>query len=111
MKSESNPVININTGECEYNEGFKIGTTTKEDGGAEAGAKKELNKDYNVVGSNCAKMVQSALVGAGQKDGSPSIASKFASYMLSLIAGVANDKSLNTIYDRIKDQNDGSIVY
>jgi hypothetical protein len=111
MKSESNPVINTKTGEREYKEGFKIETTAKEDRGAEAGATKELNKDYKVLGSNCAKTVQSALVGAGQKDGSPSLASKVAIYMLSPIAGVANDKTPNAIYDRIKDQNHGSLVY
>jgi hypothetical protein len=56
-------------------------------------------------------MVQSALVGAEQKDGSPSLASKAVNYMLSPIAGVANDKTPNAIYDRIKDQNDGFLVY
>lgn len=111
MKSKFNPVVNAKTGEREYKGGFKIETTAKEDRGAEAGATKELNKDYKVLGSNCAKTVQSALVGAGQKDGSSSLTSKVASYMLSPIAGVANDETPNAIYDRIKDQNDGPLIY
>jgi hypothetical protein len=45
-----NPVINSKTGEREYSEGYLIPATAKEDRAAEAGAKKELAKYYNVLG-------------------------------------------------------------
>jgi uncharacterized protein RhaS with RHS repeats len=67
MKSDLNPVVNKKTGEREYTEGYQIPTTAKQDRAAEAGAKKELAKDYNVLGSNCACTVQSALESGGKR--------------------------------------------
>jgi len=68
-----NPIIDKKTGQREYTQGFEIATTAKEDRAAEAGAIKELNKEYNVLGSNCAATVQNALKGTGKNDGSPTV--------------------------------------
>ncbi|MCX6299494.1 MAG: hypothetical protein NTY72_10425, partial [Bacteroidetes bacterium] len=77
--------------------------------GAEAGAKKELDKDYNVLGSNCATMVQNALDGANKKDGSTSLI-KTILYIASPILGLIDQKTPNIIYQRIKDQNNGTVI-
>jgi YD repeat-containing protein len=107
LNSDQNPVINTKTGEREYSEGYIIPTTPSQDRGAEAGAEKELAKPYAVLGSNCIVTVQSALTGAGLKDGSPSTWSSIWHWTLSPFAGEINDKTPNIIYDRIKDQNPG----
>jgi RHS repeat-associated protein len=119
MKSDMNPVIDAKTGAREYSEGLLIPTTAKEDRKAEAGAKSELKKDYNVLGSNCAVTVQNALDGAGKKDGSPSLLSNAAAAAGGALVGgpagaaaavTANEKTPRLIYERIKDQNNGQVV-
>lgn len=114
-----NPVIDAKTGAREYSEGLLIPTTAKEDRKAEAGAKSELKKDYNVLGSNCAVTVQNALDGAGKKDGSPSLLSNAAAAAGGALVGgpagaaaavTANEKTPRLIYERIKDQNNGQVV-
>ncbi len=108
MKSNKN-LVDKKTGQREYTQGFVISTSAKEDRGAEAGAKKELDKDYNVLGSNCATMVQNALDGANKKDGSTSLI-KTILYIASPILGLIDQKTPNIIYQRIKDQNNGTVI-
>jgi hypothetical protein len=119
MKSDLNPVTDAEKGEQEYAEGYLIPATAKEDRAAEKGAQKELDKDYNVVGSNCAKTVQSGLSNAGKKDGSPSFLSNAAAGVAGgIVAGpvgvaaaqTVNEKTPRLIYERIKDQNQGTVV-
>jgi len=111
MKSNKNPVTNEKTGEREYTQGFKINTTAEQDRGAEAGVNKELKKDYKVLGSNCATTVQSALIGAGQKDGSPSTSETIKNWLISPMVGTANQKMPNAVYYRVKMQNEGEYVF
>lgn len=68
--SEYNP-IDEETNQSKYTEGYLIPTTSEEDVEAINAAKSELNKNYNVIGSNCAVTVQSALSAAGKKTGNP----------------------------------------
>lgn len=118
MKSKLNPV-DKETGKREYEEGYSIKTTEKEDRAAEKGALKELSKDYNVLGSNCAKTVQSGLKAAGKEDGSPSALSTAAAVVAgaavagpvgAAAAATANEKTPRIIYERIKDQNEGKVI-
>ncbi len=118
MKSDKNP-IDDKTGEREYTEGYLIPATPKEDRAAEKGALKELDKDYNVAGSNCAKTVQSGLNGAGKQDGSPSFMSTAAAGTVgavvagplgAAVAAKINEKTPRLIYERIKDQNQGKVI-
>ena len=53
----------------EYTIGYLIPTNMEQDARARAGAKLEIEKDYNVFTSNCAQTVQSALKGAGLNPG------------------------------------------
>ena len=69
LQSDKNPV-DPETNEREYTEAYVIPATPEEDRKAEEGAMGELSKDYWVLGSNCAKTVQSALKNAGKDDGS-----------------------------------------
>ena len=62
FKSSDNPIVD---GVPEYTEGFLIKTTTKQDEKVKNGISKELNKDYNVLSSNCAQAVQEGLKNAG----------------------------------------------
>ena len=118
LKSNLNPV-NKETGKREYTEGYLIQSTKKEDRAAEKGANVELSKKYNVLGSNCATTVQSALSAAGKDDGSASPASLISTYISgSAIAGpvggaaaaTAVEKTPNLIYQRIKKENNGKVV-
>ena len=119
FKSDLNPVTDKKTGEREYTDGYLIPTTTEQDEKVEAGAKDELDKNYNVLGSNCVKAVQSALNNAGKKDGRPSFWSNARAAILGgVLAGqfgaaaamTINEKPPNKIYERIKDQNQGTVV-
>ncbi|MFD0763215.1 hypothetical protein ACFQZI_00015 [Mucilaginibacter lutimaris] len=124
MKSDLNPIVNKKTGEREYTEGYQIPTTAKEDRAAEAGAKKELAKDYNVLGSNCACTVQSALESGGKKDGRPTFLESakavtaggiilgpiLGPIMGPVAGGIAGSKTPNLIYKRIKEQNENGKV-
>lgn len=62
FKTSDNPIVD---GVPEYTEGFLIKTTTKQDEKVKNGISKELNKDYNVLSSNCAQAVQEGLKNAG----------------------------------------------
>ena len=53
----------------EYTEGYLIPTSKEQDIKARVGAEYEISKDYNVLSSNCAQTVQSALKNAGLKAG------------------------------------------
>ena len=119
MKSSDNPIIDEKTGARKYTEGYLIPATADEDRAAEKAAQKELKKDYNLVGSNCAKTVQNGLNSAGKRDGSPSF---FSSIKASIVAGIIsgpigvvaantiNAKTPILIYERIKTQNDGRVI-
>lgn len=52
-----------------YTEGYIIESTRAEDLAAKNAACNELNKPYNLLGSNCAYMVQKALEAAGKSSG------------------------------------------
>ena len=65
LRSSKNP-IDPETKQPEYTEGYLIPATAKQDEAAKRGALEELNKDYNVFDSNCAKTVQNALEKAGK---------------------------------------------
>ena len=119
MKSDKNPLTNKETGEREYTEGYLIKATKKEDRAAEKGATKELDKDYDVLGSNCAKTVQSGLEAAGKQDGSPSSMSIAVAAVAGAITGgsvgaavatTIDEKTPRLIYERIKEQNKGEVV-
>ncbi|CAN0293777.1 unnamed protein product, partial [Chrysoparadoxa australica] len=73
MSSDLNPIINDETGERKYSEGFEIASTPDQDREAEKAFKGELAKEYNVVGSNCAESVQSGLRAITWEDGSPTV--------------------------------------
>lgn len=53
----------------EYTEGYMIMTTKEQDKKAKAAVKTELDKDYNVLTSNCAQAVQQGLKSAGLNPG------------------------------------------
>ena len=74
------------------------------------GATKELNKEYDVFGSNCAQTVQSALIAAGKADGSKV---SLIDRIVNIITGVElsmHDKAPNAIYKRIKEQNEETVI-
>ncbi len=54
----------------EYTEGYVISTTPEQDLKLREGALSEINKDYNLLYSNCAQTVQKALGSAGLSNGS-----------------------------------------
>ena len=60
LRSSKNSV-DSKTKQPEYTEGYLIPATTQQDEAAKRGALEELNKNYNVLGSNCTKTVQNAL--------------------------------------------------
>ena len=53
----------------EYTEGYKMSTTKEQDEKARTAIEEELNKDYDVLSSNCAQAVQAALKAAGLNPG------------------------------------------
>ena len=66
FNSEDNPKKD---GIPEYTEGYKMSTTKEQDEKARAAIGEELNKDYDVLSSNCAQAVQAALKAAGLNPG------------------------------------------
>ena len=111
MKSTSNTVQE--DGKREYTEGYKIETTSGQDEKAKGGATKELNKEYDVLGSNCAQTVQSALSAAGKADGSKvSLIDRIVNIITGggTIGRTMQDKAPNAIYKRIKEQNEGTVI-
>ena len=104
--------IDKETSERKYAEGFLIPATPEEDIKAKDGALAELNKKYNVLGSNCAATVQSALHAAGKRDGFPTYAtpSTFQDGAGSFIDLLIRAKTPNIIYDNIKKQNKGEVI-
>ncbi len=111
LKDNSLNPINKETGKREYTEGFLIPLTKDQDRKAENGAKSELDKKkYNVVGSNCATTVQSALRAAGKKDGTPSFLRRMIVSGISTTLAVVDEKMPRLIYNRIKSQNSEGYV-
>ncbi len=104
--------IDKETCERKYAEGFLIPATPEEDIKAKEGALAELYKKYNVLGSNCAATVQSALQAAGKRDGFPTnaIPSTFQDGAGSFIDLLIRAKTPNIIYDNIKKQNKGEVI-
>ncbi|MFA9212440.1 MAG: hypothetical protein ACEQSR_01150 [Candidatus Methylacidiphilales bacterium] len=106
---------NKETGEREYTEGFVIPMTSAEDRLAENGVKKELwkdekkykLKDYFLLGSMCAKMVQSGLDEAGFNNGDLRYSGRMSMPWFKL----ASSKTPNMIYSRIKQQNPNGYVW
>ena len=116
------------TGEPEYTEGYLIPTSEPEDRQAEKGAIEILNQDYNVSTSNCAQTVQNGLREAGKKDGSPSSGSTtsaraggagvggslfgpIGAAVGAIAVAKINEKTPNIIYNRIKQQNPGGLIF
>ncbi len=119
MESSANTVIDEETGEREYSEGYLIATTPDEDRDAEGGARSVLDENYNVLESSCSTMVQSALQEAGKQDGSPSTLSSVTAATVgaaigggkgSALANIINKKTPRIIYERIKNQNKGKVI-
>lgn len=100
------------TNKRKYSEGFLIPATPEEDIKAKEGALSELNKKYNVLGSNCAVTVQSALYAAGKRNGYPTYAtpSTFQDGVGSFIDLLMRAKTPNIIYNNIKKQNKGKVI-
>ena len=100
------------TGEPEYKEGYLIPATSPQDRQNEEGTKEELKKDYNIVKSNCVQTVQNGLRKEGKQDGSPSTWSQISATLLSGTVGqLYNEKTPAKVYNRIKTQNPGGIVF
>jgi RHS repeat-associated protein len=111
------------TGDPIYTEGYLIPATPSQDRQNEKGTKDELSKDYNITESNCVQTVQNGLRNEGKKDGSPSTISQLGSKLLGgLLPGPAgyigsraaqlyNEKTPEKVYNRIKTQNPGGIVF
>lgn len=108
LNSKDNPFVDSNNNTRRYTEGFIISSTFDEDRQAETNALKEFEKDYFVIGSNCAKVVQQALNGAKKNDGSLSFWGKIT---MGTITSLAIDKTPRLIYYRIKQQNNGTVIH
>ncbi|MBQ7211338.1 MAG: hypothetical protein IJS19_01500 [Muribaculaceae bacterium] len=96
------------SGTRKYTEGFVIPATQTQDKKAINGAKRELKKGYNLLGSNYAKTVQTALENAGLNSGNPNKA-------LSTIGLFGSGEYVpemvpNAIYKNIKRYNSGFII-
>ncbi|MES5133586.1 RHS repeat-associated core domain-containing protein [Hoylesella timonensis] len=113
LRSSKNPV-DSKTKQPEYTEGYLIPATTQQDEAAKRGALEELNKNYNVLGSNCAKTVQNALEKAGKKPGELSYedlkSTPFMNPIGDLVNKIIDRKTPNLIYSRIKKQNKGQTI-
>jgi len=113
LRSSQNP-IDPETKQPEYTEGYLIPATAKQDEAAKRGALEELNKDYNVFDSNCAKTVQNALEKAGKKPGELTYkdlkSSPFMNPIEDTINKIMDRKTPNSIYLRIKKQNKGQTI-
>ena len=113
LRSSKNPV-DSKTKQPEYTEGYLIPATTQQDEAAKRGALEELNKNYNVLGSNCAKTVQNALEKAGKKPGELSYeelkSTPFMNPIGDFVNKIIDRKTPNLIYSRIKKQNKGQTI-
>ena len=112
LSSDENPIEE--NGDREYTEAYIIPTTKKQDLQAIEGANKVLKQDYNLVLSNCAQTVQSAL--AGLNDGHSVVASIICRITPNPIWGLMKDKAISlipkSIYQIIKIQNkEGETIY
>ena len=104
-------------GHNEYTEALIIPLTKDQDKLAREGAKKELKNKYNLLGSNCAKTVQSALKNAKVYDGSDiakSCAKNLPYGPLSIYKTITEEKTPAFIYDRLKEyyneRNGGKVI-
>ena len=104
-----------NNGFREYTEGKIIPTTSEQDIKGIEAAKKELGKSYNVLGSNCAKLVQAVLKAEGNNNGSNN--SPLSGMLKSLVGplvGIGINKVINlipnVIYQNIKNENKGNLI-
>lgn len=114
LSSDENPIEE--NGDREYTEAYIIPTTKKQDLQAIEGANKVLKQDYNLVLSNCAQTVQSALRNAGLNDGHSVVASIICRITPNPIWGLMKDKAISlipkSIYQIIKIQNkEGETIY
>ena len=109
--SEFNPV-DKETNQRKYTEGYLIPATSIEDTEAINAAMSELNKIYNVFGSNCAVTVQKALSAAGKFPGIPTgfSLSAYSDNIVPIIDYIIRSKVPNHIYQQIKATNHGIIV-
>ena len=99
----------------EYTEGMIIPTSSEQDIKGIEAAKKELGKSYNVLGSNCAKLVQAVLKAEGNNNGSNN--SPLSGMLKSLVGpfvGIGINKVINlipnVIYQNIKNENKGNVI-
>jgi RHS repeat-associated protein len=108
-----------------YTEGYQIETIEGQDKLAIEAAQKEIEKDYNLLGSNCAKLVQNSLDTMDNNIGDPhsklgqtpgSLIGGFAGSVLgipttgSIVGFLIEDKTPNLIYKRIKQRNNGTTI-
>ena len=109
--NEFNP-INEETNQRKYTEGYLIPSTSEEDVDAINGALSELEKNYFVVGSNCAVTVQKALSAAGKNTGNPSNypLSPFTDNAVPITDYLIKSKVPNQIYRQIKAMNQGTVI-
>ena len=109
--SDFNP-IDKETDQRKYTEGYLIPSTSEEDIEAINGAMSELGKIYNVIGSNCAVTVQSALSAAGKNPGTPNgiSFSPFTDNAVPITDYLIRSKVPNHIYRQIKATNRGEVI-
>jgi hypothetical protein len=107
-----------------YTEGYQIETIEGQDELAIKAAQKELKKDYNLLGSNCAKLVQNSLDTMDNNIGDPhsklgqtpgSLIGGFVGSVLGIPTGIMvgsliEKKTPNLIYKRIKQRNSGTTI-
>ncbi len=123
LNSDLNPIIDKKTGERKYSEGYIIAVSSLGADKADQDVKYELTRNYCVIGSNCASTVQVALRAAGKKDGSPGtmerlftnitggvLGGPFLAPWTASAATIADEKTPNLIYQRIKEQNKGTVI-
>ena len=112
LNSDNYNPVNEETGKRKYTEGYLIPSTPEEDKKAVEGAMLELDKKYNVIGSNCAVTVQSALNAAGKDAGflKEIILSPFLDNFVSFADYIIRSKVPNRIYQQIKVNNQGVVI-
>jgi hypothetical protein len=107
LESKDNPFIE---GEREYTEGYLIYTSTKQDKEAIKGFFEVEREDYNILTSNCAQAVQSALKRANMNDGTISKFEFLTKKLVSDTWALYEANSPNRKYERIKEQNPGGEI-
>ena len=109
--SDFNP-IDKETNQRKYTEAYLIPSTSTEDIAAVNGAMSQLGKKYNVLGSNCAATVQSALSAAGKDPGTPEgiSFSPYSSNAVLIADYLIRSKMPNHIYQQIKSKNRGEVI-